>query len=474
VFGRLLFHQTGIGVNLSLWVGANVVVWYTLRRQTAWVCTALERRLLLTGLVLGSAFAWRSADMLRLLDLAGLLLVAALLPLAAAAPDGLLASLRVSDLTVAIRRLAGRLALGLAPALLDAREASTGAPSGRRAILLSTGRGLLLAAPPLVVFGALLAAADPGFESLIRKLMTLDLSGIAQHSSVVLGLGWVAAGVVGGVLQHSHDPRSAPVRRQGLGAIEVGLSLGLIDLLFLVFVLSQLHYFFGGDAVVRETGGLTLSGYARRGFFELVWVTALVLPLLLAMHATLRPGDGAAMVTYRLAAGGMVGLALVIVASALHRMALYQRYYGLTELRFYGSAAIVGLAFTLIWLGLTVLGRRPLRFAGGALLAWAAWLAMLHIVNPPAIVARVNLDRAAEGKTFDVNYALELGADAVPTLMNGLDRLSLVDRDQLAQLLAVRWQHNEPSGWRRWTLASSRAVRATASYAASQSPFSSR
>ena len=79
-------------------------------------------------------------------------------------------------------------------------------------------------------------------------------------------------------------PRSGLSRLPTLGAVETGTILGLLNLLFLSFVLVQIRYFFGGAATIAATAGLTYTQYARSGFFQLVWVAALVLPLLLSLH----------------------------------------------------------------------------------------------------------------------------------------------------------------------------------------------
>ena len=63
--------------------------------------------------------------------------------------------------------------------------------------------------------------------------------------------------------------------RLKLGIVEVTVVLGLLDLLFLVFAVVQLPYLFGGVVQVARLG---YSEYARRGFFELVWVAGLTLP----------------------------------------------------------------------------------------------------------------------------------------------------------------------------------------------------
>lgn len=49
-----------------------------------------------------------------------------------------------------------------------------------------------------------------------------------------------------------------------LGAVEIGVILGLINLLFLSFVIVQVPYLFGGMALVQNTPDFKLAEYARR------------------------------------------------------------------------------------------------------------------------------------------------------------------------------------------------------------------
>src|SRR3712207_1338717 len=106
----------------------------------------------------------------------------------------------------------------------------------------------------------------------------------------MLFFAWVSAGLLWVALV-ARNPDSLAFPRPAalsLGIVEVGVILGLLDALFLAFVAVQVRYLFGGAERVVETAGLTYAEYARRGFFELVTVTALVLPLLLLAHWFLR------------------------------------------------------------------------------------------------------------------------------------------------------------------------------------------
>src|SRR4029453_9464446 len=91
----------------------------------------------------------------------------------------------------------------------------------------------------------------------------------------------------------------------------------------------------------------TYADYARRGFFELLAVAFAVGGLVLALETFVaRRG-----LAYLCSLIGLIGLTLVVLASAYLRLRLYQDAYGWTELRFYVLAAIAWLA---IGIGITI------------------------------------------------------------------------------------------------------------------------
>src|SRR5207244_3162984 len=143
--------------------------------------------------------------------------------------------------------------------------------------------------------------------------------------------------------------------------------LGLLDALFLVFVVIQLRYFFGGTDLIQRTTGLTYAEYARRGFFELVAASALVLPILLAADWAVRNEAPQQRRSFRSLAGLLILLLAVVMASALERMRLYVDQFGLSEVRLYATAFMVYVAGIVGWFGWTVLRGQPRRFAFGPL-----------------------------------------------------------------------------------------------------------
>jgi hypothetical protein len=204
---------------------------------------------------------------------------------------------------------------------------------------------------------------------------------------------------------------------------------------------------------------LTYAEYARRGFFELVTVSALVLPLLLLTDWLLRRVRPPEEWVFRALAGLLLLLLLMVMASALQRMRLYQREYGLTELRLYTTAFMLWLGIVFLWLTATVLRGRPERFTFGALVAGLLAVAVLHLLNPDALIARVNTARAGEGKPVDTRYLARLSADAVPVLVEALPALPETERCDLTRTLRLRWS-DAADDWPSWSLSRVRAEEA--------------
>jgi hypothetical protein len=260
-----------------------------------------------------------------------------------------------------------------------------------------------------------------------------------------------------------------------LGIVEVGTVLGLLDLLFLAFVAVQVRYLFGGAERLVSTAGMTYAEYVRRGFFELVTVTAIALPTLLLAHWLLRADDRRGERTFGILAGTLVAQLFVVMASALQRMYLYVDEYGLTQLRFYVTAFVAWLAVVLAWFILTVLRGRRDRFAFGALATAFAAVLAINAVNPDAIVARTNLDRMHDGERFDAYYLTCLSADAVPVIVEALPSTREADRRTVEDSMESpsRW-YRDDADWRSWNLGRSRARHAVEGYVTPEPPQAGR
>jgi hypothetical protein len=219
----------------------------------------------------------------------------------------------------------------------------------------------------------------------------------------------------------------------------------LLNALFVVFVVVQFAYLFGGIDTLAATG-LTHAEYARRGFFELVAVAVLVVVLVLSVDWLVQRGTPARKKIDRLHAVLLL-LTGVILASALQRMRLYTATFGLTELRLYTTVFMLWVASVLVWMAWTVLRNERNRFPYGSIVAGLVLLAATNLANPDAFIARTNLNHHGEsGRELDTAYlAHSLSADAVPTLVRSLDELDQCTSARLVADLADR--SGTEAGW---------------------------
>lgn len=456
--GDALLRATPWGVNFLLWVTVLVGTALLLARAGRVRLEGEGRWFAVVALVFAAGVVLRDSPVVVLLDV-----LAVMLALSVAVWRGRAGSLRDAGISeyvlggtyVGAIASAGPVPLGVTD--IAWREVARGRWKGRA---LAVSRGLLIAAPLVLVFGALFVAADAVFERLVLDVFGFDLERVFDHLFLILLFAWITAGLLWTALM-ARPPRTFAIGRPGrlsLGAVEVGIVLGLLDALFLAFVVVQVRYLFGGSGRVVATG-LTYAEYARRGFFELVTVAALALPLLLLFHWLLRAETPGQERGFRILAGIMVGLLFVVVASALQRMYLYEQEFGLTQLRLYTTVFMLWISAVLIWFVLTVLRGLRERFAFGALVAGFAALLAVNAMNPDALIARTNIERAQDGEELDAYYLTTLSADAAPVLIEALpeigDRRTGSDYT-VEEAVLDRWAEDQ-TDWRSWNLSRSRA-----------------
>ena len=466
VAGDLLLRQGPNGLGLGIWVAGILLALELLSRRHG-VQWRLEHWLLaMPALFFAESLAWRDAEFLGVLNVFAAALALAVLSLSLAASDRWSAAeARLRDYIFACFASATNAAGQVVPLALDAAAEEAERHRGRPRAASAVVRGLLFALPLLLVFGSLLTSADPVFARLVAETIAIDFGTLISHLVLAGALTWILGGWLRGTLLAPPPARLATLsdlRGFSLGVVETTVVLGTVNLLFLAFVLVQLRYLFGGAELVQVTPGLSFADYARRGFFELVFVALLVLPMLLATHAFLRRDRERDVRIWRAMAGATLLLLAVIVGSALERMRLYVSAYGLTEDRLYALAFIGWLGIVFALFAATVLRDRVRRFAIGSLASGWGVLAILNLANPEALIARVNLSRADARERLDSVYLGNLGADALPVILPRFAALPEGQRCTIAWSVLRRHVDTPETDWRAWNRSRARARRLAA------------
>jgi len=483
-----LMHDGPGGVGLALWIAmlaVNAVALFSRagrapsRQAFLWLAAAVTFSL---GLTL------RNSGTLQFFNFLATLFSLAMAAVSVRDPGAALFARRLRDTLFTGIDVGMNTAFGVLP--LAFREALPDEP-GKHAFSRMRGlvRPALIALAALAIFGALLRDADPIFASWVN--IPFDFGTIVQHLVVAGFFAWIVAGWSRGALAENATQRrsTAPLPIQ-LGAADITAALGTLGVLFAAFIASQVGWLFGGEKFLHARTGLTAAAYARQGFFQMVWVVLLVVPILVGTRVALGPGRALAR-RHTLLSLPVVALLGAIIASAMLRMKMYVHYYGLTTDRFYPAVFMLWLATVIVWLALTVLRDWGRPFVGGAVLSGMAFLFALNLVDPDAIVASVNVsraERAAPGTepTLDLEHLAALNGRGVAIAVDAVihadagntvastPNTPAARRCLAAKTLLERWgptsraraESQHRGGWRYWNYDDAAAFRAVDAHSA--------
>jgi hypothetical protein len=274
----------------------------------------------------------------------------------------------------------------------------------------------------VVIFGALFAGADAAFRGLLNNAFSvfggLDGTGVARG---IFCFGLAGLGTLGGCYLVAAPPtvdlRPDPARGvRGLRLREWAVPLALLDALFASFVLIQLTVLFGGRTHVLGTENLTYAEYARGGFWQLVTVTVLTLGVIALAVRLAGRGSAAERLWLRILLGTLSVLTLVIVASALKRLALYESTYGYTRLRILVGACEIWLAIVFVLVLVAGIRLRAPWLARAVAGTAVAMVLAIAVLNPDRFIADRNVDRYQSSHRIDLYYLERLSPDAAPAL----------------------------------------------------------
>jgi hypothetical protein len=450
VLGEIVLDGSAAGINILLMTLAVLAAGWLVRRPGR-APDPLDAWLPLAAIVLATFVAIRADPFLAALDLAG---AAAFTGASVAAFSGLAVTRRSLSAVLVIGAWVVESTLaGAARLLILARPAPRDTPRAWPAWLGSVARGLALALPLVFIFAVLFASADPifrrGFDEVVG--FRIDLGTLPGRLIFIAAVAWLVGGLLAvaarglPAVEAASLGAAAPSTTIGLGralgTTEALIVLGAVDAIVGLFVVLQVAYLFGGLDTLAAAG-MTYSDYARRGYFELVAAAGLAGGLLvfLEYQVVARPR------VYVMTAVALVVLTIVVLASAVLRLQLYQDAYGWTELRLYVAVSIAAMAATLATLAVFLAADRT-RWLGHVMgVIGLASLIALNVIAPAAFVAERNLQRIIDPSlvppdgeaALDAEYLGVLPDDAVPVLVAALPRLSGNDAFRIRNVIDER------------------------------------
>ncbi|MEE6271779.1 DUF4153 domain-containing protein [Georgenia sp. MJ206] len=398
----LPYRELGLGAFLVLLLGGALVLALSPHRSRPWTLLSVA-----ISVGLGSFVVLRDAGWLTLLALVVV---------------GVLVTTALTDARRVLAMVAGAASWVLSAVRGLPLLSRTLSALSRHRLLWPVLRTAAVSFVALVVFGGLFASGDAVFGSWVGHLVPdLAWDDLILRAFVLVAVG---GSVLAACYLALNPPRvesvALPEPRPVARVWEWLVPVGLVIAVFTGFVVAQASAMWGGHDYLQAVTGLTYAEYVHEGFGQLTVATTLTLATVALTVRKAPRRTGRDRLLLRVALGTLCVLTLVVVASALFRMSVYQEAFGFTVLR------VLVDAFEL-WLGLVVVLVlvAGVRWSGrwlprAALVSGAVMLLVLGLGNTEAWVAQRNIERFEATGKIDTAYLGTLSADAAPTIAAGL------------------------------------------------------
>jgi len=326
--------------------------------------------------------------------------------------------------------------------------------------------GVIISVPVLLFLILMLSSADAIFSHAVEGIFIGILNLINFHTILRILLGFVVGlylfGILYCVFVREEQTQAKSIQVKG-DCVILGVVLTSVLLVYTLFVAIQFRYLFAPPYDLPY--GLNFVTYARRGFFELLFLTFVNIAFILAAVWLIKSqtSRGAALIKWLCMY--LCAVTVVLLVSSFYRMWLYSVSDGLTRMRtlVFGFLIFegIGLVFTFFYIM-----RPKFNIVLVYCLIALSYYMVLNVVPLDRIIAREQVSRyVVSGNTGGLRYATSLSADAAPEIALLLDSDD-ADVRYLAQWYFYRIQSTHwwnrvdgNAGWRQWNIAWERALR---------------
>lgn len=308
--------------------------------------------------------------------------------------------------------------------------------------------GMVISVPLLFIVLHLLSSADTQFANILNHLPNLFTFRGENIIRIIIALvyGFFFFGFLQ-VLSHRTIPQKEEPANKSMDGIITLTVLILLNLVYLLFIAVQFKYFFSGTL----EDGYTYAEYARRGFFELLFVTLINLSVTTGVITFTKDLQGALKKVIRVALTILVLASGILLISAFMRLTMYEDAYGFTFTRVLAHSFMIFLmvifAYTFVKIWLDRLSLFHFYF-----IAALIYYVGINTINLDQFVVKQNIDRYEQTGKIDIYYLNRMSATGTLGLMElyeqnpdvpGLRNLLYQQKEEIYHLKSQSWQsHN--------------------------------
>ncbi|MBP3448020.1 MAG: DUF4173 domain-containing protein [Clostridia bacterium] len=322
---------------------------------------------------------------------------------------------------------------------------------GKAPIIRKVLLALLISVPCVTFLIVMLSYADMVFSMQTEEWASKLLDSINGHFLFLALLGLLAGLYLFGMIYQVHFPkkeldfRSVSIRGD---LLIVNIFLSSVLVVYTLFVIIQFKYLFAGATLPY---GLTYTEYARKGFFELLWLTGINLVVMLAVVKLTKQARGRWLALTKSLCHYLCAVTVILLVSSFYRMMLYTGDDGFTRLRLYVMGFLLFEALGLVATFFYIAKPKFNIVLTYGVIALTYYL-LLNVVPADRWIAENQIDRYLRGECDTVSYIYTLSVDAAPAMERLYEEGTDADRLQIRQFLEEGIHQDIPWRWQRYNL----------------------
>ncbi len=291
--------------------------------------------------------------------------------------------------------------------------------------------GLLCAIPVLIIVVPLLIKSDDAFSGMMSSIFSNSGNAFLTVLKAIFGA-LISMFVIsyGFSLKFGRISKTKESKFTGIENVCIISFLSAIAACYLLYLFSQLAYFFSAFKGFLPNDTITYSQYARKGFFEMCIIAVINLGVVFLSIMLAQKQNGKVCVGIKITATFISVFTLIIISTAISKMVLYINEYGMTVLRIGTSAFMIFLAVVFISVILRIYINK-INVVKTALITAGIVVLLLGTVNINALCARYNYESYKDGRldTIDIETLYNLGDEGIPYVV----RLACSNDNDVAQ-----------------------------------------
>ncbi|WP_318502380.1 DUF4173 domain-containing protein [Bacillus sp. T3] len=283
--------------------------------------------------------------------------------------------------------------------------------------------GCIISVPVLFVVLNLLMSADSQFELMMGEIPQLfkDFNPENIIRTIVV---FIYTFAFFGLLQVLFTKKIKVIMHNEKKAVSFDAIISvtvlvLINAVYLLFTIVQFKYFFSGSL----TDGLTYAEYARKGFFELLFVTLINLSITVLVLYFVETRKAVMKRLIQVLLTALVFTSFVMLSSAFIRLSMYEDAYGFTFIRVMAHSFMIFLIviymYTLFKIWIEKLSLFHFYFISSLL-----YYTAMNIVDVNQFIVTKNIERYEQTGKIDPYYLNSLSYTGVLGLIQLYDKNS--------------------------------------------------